>query len=81
MLTHPEATQRERDLIKFIPDNDLFMNLISNAKISTPGVCACVCDRVCDLWRAHKKWLKSCPGFKKFIDHKKQKGKQTPQKE
>ncbi len=56
MLTHPEATQREKDLIKFVPDNDLFMNLISNAKISTPG-------------------------FKKYMENKKQKGKQSTPKE
>jgi len=38
MVTHPEGTPREKDLIKFTPDNVLFMNLISNAKISTPGM-------------------------------------------
>ena len=37
MMNHPEGTSREKDLIKFTPDNDLFANLISNAKISTPG--------------------------------------------
>lgn len=37
-IRDPGASAREKDLIKYTPDGDLFMHLISDAKMSTPGL-------------------------------------------
>jgi len=34
----PEASQRERDLVKAIPENDLIQTIVAEVKISTPGL-------------------------------------------
>lgn len=39
-LHQPEATERERELIRSIPENELSMTMISNAKLQMPGLLA-----------------------------------------
>ncbi len=34
----PNATQQEKDLIKFVPENEPFQQIISNVKVNTPGL-------------------------------------------
>jgi len=39
-LHNPQATQQEKDLMRFLPDNDIIQTCLANVKVQTPGLFA-----------------------------------------